>query len=184
VPDPPKTKSKIKVNTEIVKRGGETTPAKPSKEEIAKEQERQERAAADQRRAVARRLQAKTRSLVNTLGDSLSSSTAVEMPGPGGMAYINYRQFVKTEYEDAWIPPESVVDESATVRASVTIRRDGTVLDDKIVGPSGIPGLDKSVEAALDRVRLKGLRPFPEGARDAQRVFTIVFNLKSKRNTG
>jgi hypothetical protein len=36
----------------------------------------------------------------------------------------------------------------------------------------------------LDRVRAKGLPPFPDGATDTQRTYFIDFNLKERRSTG
>jgi hypothetical protein len=39
--------------------------------------------------------------------------------------------------------------------------------------------VDKSVQRTLDRVTF--IAPFPEGAKDKQRTYTINFNLKAKR---
>ena len=44
--------------------------------------------------------------------------------------------------------------------------------------------MDKSVQNALDRVKRSGLPPFPQGARDDERTFTIEFNLQAKRQIG
>ena len=89
---------------------------------------------------------------------------------------------VKTYYDRAWIDPEEVSEDAATVKVKVTIARDGAVLSDSVIKRSGIPSLDKSVENALGRVRQ--LPPFPEGAKEAQRTFIINFNLKAKRLIG
>jgi TonB family protein len=102
--------------------------------------------------------------------------------GTGGEAYANYSQAIKTTYTDAWITPEDVNDESATVQVTVTIARDGRVTSSSILKTSGIGALDKSVQNVLDRVRK--LPPFPEGAKDLQRTFKLNFNLKSKRSLG
>jgi outer membrane biosynthesis protein TonB len=58
------------------------------------------------------------------------------------------------------------------------IRRDGTVVEARIVKPSGIRAMDKSVERALE---LKFIAPFPEDAKDSERLFYINFDLKTKR---
>ena len=104
------------------------------------------------------------------------------MLGPGGEAYANYSQVVKSIYDRAWIDPEEVTDEQATVQVKLVVYRDGTIKSDWIVNRSGIPALDKSVQSALDRVR--EVPRFPEGAKESERVFIINFNLKAKRLTG
>lgn len=107
--------------------------------------------------------------------------TAVETWGPGGEAYANYGTFVKAVYDDAWaILGEA--DENATAWATVTIARDGRVTHSYISRRSGNALLDHSVEVTLEKVKF--VAPFPEGAREKSRVFTIKFNLKSKRSFG
>ena len=66
----------------------------------------------------------------------------------------------------------------------MVIGRDGSVNADSIVKRSGVPALDKSVQNALDRVRIRGLPPFPDGAKENQRTYIINFNLKAKRLIG
>ena len=53
----------------------------------------------------------------------------------------------------------------------MVLLRSGEVLSARISRRSGLPALDKSVEAALNRV--KRVAPFPEGSKDEQRSFTI-----------
>src|SRR5439155_20488124 len=101
---------------------------------------------------------------------------------PGGAAYDNYYQVVKPIYDRAWIDTEDVSDDDATVQVKVIIARDGRVISDAIVKRSGVPALDESIQNALDRVRQ--LPPFPEGAKEAERIFIINFNLKAKRLLG
>ena len=64
----------------------------------------------------------------------------------------------------------------------MTIQKSGEILSARISKRSGFPALDKSVEAAIARV--KRVRPFPEGATEDQRTYVIPFNLKAKRQTG
>jgi TonB family protein len=64
----------------------------------------------------------------------------------------------------------------------VTIASDGTVITARIVTPSGDAGVDNSIQRALDRVTF--IAPFPEGAKEKERIFIIKFNLKAKRMLG
>lgn len=121
---------------------------------------------------------------LRNLRQNLSSSTEIEMPGPGGggVPYANFLQAVKTIYTDAWIVPDGVTDDEATATASVTIARDGTVVEARIIKSSGNALADRSVQATLDRVRIAV--PLPAGAKENQRTVTIKFNVKAKRLLG
>jgi TonB family protein len=113
-----------------------------------------------------------------------SSSTKIEMSGPGGggPAYANYAQYVKSKYTLAWNDPEEVSDEEATAKVRVTIASDGTVVSARIIQYSGNGAIDRSVQDALDRVPF--IAPFPEGAKERERTYTLSFNLKAKRLLG
>jgi TonB family protein len=116
-----------------------------------------------------------------TLREGLSSSTNVELPdgpGGGGMPYANFLDALKKIYTDAWLLPDGVTDDSATATASVTIARDGRVLDARVIAPSGNALADQSVEAVLRRVT--HAVPLPEGAKESQRTVKIKFNVKAK----
>ena len=119
---------------------------------------------------------------LQNLNNGLSKGTVVEINGPGGPAYANYAQWVKTVYEDAWDPADDLMDEDSTAQVTVTIAKNGDVITARLVKRSGVPALDKSVQRALDKVRF--VAPFPEGAKEDQRTFNINFNLKAKRLTG
>jgi TonB family protein len=54
------------------------------------------------------------------------------------------------------------------------------VISARIITPSGDPGVDASVQHTLDRVPF--IAPFPEGAKEKERTYTINFNLKAKRS--
>ena len=99
-------------------------------------------------------------------------------PGGGGVPYANFLDGVRKDYTDAWIVPEGVTDDQATAIASVTIQRDGTVLEAHILTPSGNALADQSVEAVLRRV--KRTVPLPDGAKENQRTVKIKFNVKAK----
>jgi len=64
----------------------------------------------------------------------------------------------------------------------VVISRDGTVVSARIIQPSGNAVLDKSVERAM--LRVPTVPPFPEGAKDNERIYQINYNLKAKRSIG
>jgi TonB family protein len=125
-------------------------------------------------------LLAAVRGTTSTLGKSLSSSTKIELNGPGGggVPYANFLDAVRKIYTDAWLVPDDVTDDSAVATASVTIARDGTVLSSRIIVPSGNPRADHSVEAVLNRVTFAV--PLPETAKENQRTVKIQFSVKAK----
>jgi TonB family protein len=170
VPDKP-AKRLPNINTDLVTRAADD-PAKTRADAEARERERAEAEA--RRHAFAGAL--------NRITDIAASSTEVTIPGPGGQAYANYAQVVKSVYTHAWIVPADVNDDQATTTASVTIARDGTVLDARITRQSGNAAVDASVRRTLERVTF--VAPFPVGATEAKRTFTIKFNLKAKRQLG
>lgn len=110
----------------------------------------------------------------------VGSGSATETIISGVNSSYDYRQAVKAAYDGAWLVPDDVADEDATVKVSVTISRTGTVVSSEILKRSGTPSLDASIAGLLDRVQTIG-RPFPDGDQEAQRTFTINFNLRSKR---
>jgi len=122
---------------------------------------------------------------LKNISSGLTSSLQVEMPtgpngpGGGGPSYANYGQVVRKIYTDAWRIPEDATDDEATVKVSVTIARAGNVIASRIIKSSGSPLVDRSIQATLDRVTF--VAPFPEGAKDSQRTFTISFSLKAKK---
>ena len=190
VEKPAPQKSGIKVSNTVVKRTSEKDKedkVRAEAEAKAKSQaeaKAREKAAADARRRAAQQMEARLNGAFESLSKNLSSGTTIEPLGPTGEAYADYGQVVKSYYDQAWIDPEDVSEDAATVKVKVVIRRDGTVTLDSIQKRSGVPTLDKSVQNALDRVRLRGLPPFPEGAKESQRIYIINFNLKAKRLIG
>ena len=177
-----KAKPEIKVEGKIIRRSTNKTPEKSPVKKEEDDSKTQARAVAEARRHTAQQLLARINGSSERISENLSPGTTIEPLGPGGEAYANYAQVVKTYYDRAWIDPQEVSEDAATVKVKVTIARDGAVLSDSVIKRSGIPSLDKSVENALGRVRQ--LPPFPEGAKEAQRTFIINFNLKAKRLIG
>ncbi len=135
---------------------------------------------ADARKRAAALIGATARSL----RDDIAPGTTIEPlgPGGGGEVYAPYDQAVQSVYWHAWRPPEDTASDAAITKATVTIASDGTVLSARIIKPSGDATVDRSVQQALDRVTY--VAPFPEGAKEKQRTYTIKFDLKARRLTG
>jgi TonB family protein len=182
-PKPKKEPHKVVIDPESLKpvkhKAKKVPPTEPTDAQAQAEERAQARADA---RAAQRRAEAFGQ-VTSTLSHSLSSQTPVEMSGPGGggPAVANYRDIVATKYTDAWAPPADLDADVATVSVTVTIARDGSVMSARITRPSGNKVMDNSIQNTLDNVTF--ISPFPEGVGDAQRTFTIKFNLQAKRNS-
>jgi TonB family protein len=120
---------------------------------------------------------ARVNSVLNAIGQSISSSTRIEIPGPGGAAFADYAQVVELRYRQAWSPPRDLADNTATVTVTVVIRRNGDVEAFTITRRSRHGALDQSVERLGN---IKFIAPFPDGARDQKRTFIINFNLSTQ----
>ena len=115
-----------------------------------------------------------SRNTASRLNSKLTPKTTIAVPGPGGEAFANYSQVVISIYQQQWIKPIGI-EQTATVKASVIIARDGRVVSARITKLSGNRTVDESVEQVLQRV--KTVAPFPEGATDATRTFDLSFEL-------
>jgi TonB family protein len=143
-------------------------------------QEAEDRRIADARRRAAAAIGSTARSLKdNVTATSIDTNYG---PGGGGEAYANYGQVVKSIYERAWLPADDATNEEAITKVTVVINRDGKVASARIVRGSGDASVDTSVQRTLDRVIF--IAPFPDGAREQTRTYTINFNLKAKRLMG
>ena len=169
-PEPkPAEKPKIQVNTQLVTRA---TPKNSPKASPRDDSQEKARALALAARNAARALK----------NNNITSATEIDMPGNSSVAYANYAAVVKSVYEQEWVPPDDVQNDDANVKVTVTIARDGTVISARVLTPSGDAGVDASVQRTLDRVTF--IAPFPEGATEQERTYTINFNLKAKRSLG
>jgi len=148
-----------------------------------RETERQIRNAAEARRAKALGLLADAQQLTHGLPSSHTAVT-LEGPGDGGVPYGNFLSGVQRVYERDWRPrvPRGVTEMEVSAMASVTIGRDGTVLEAKLSRSSGNHEVDESVVATLQNVRQAV--PLPERAKESQRTITIEFNVKPKHSIG
>jgi periplasmic protein TonB len=157
-------------------------PITRSSTDKAQAQAQAQAQAAKERELANKRLAQQLGKTINALKAGFSQGTAIETSGPGGEAYADYSQFVKAIYEDAWLVTDDLTDDDSTARVTVTIAKSGHVISARIEKRSGNSTLDKSVQRALDKVKF--VAPFPAGAKDDLRTFTINFNLKAKRLLG
>jgi TonB family protein len=142
--------------------------------------EREQRRIAERNERIARAIGASA----VALRDDIAPGTTLEAlgPGGGGAVYASYDQVVRSIYWQSWIAPQDAASDHAIVYATVTIASDGTVLSARITKPSGDASVDRSIQDTLERVTY--IRPFPEGAKDKQRTYTLKFDLKAKRLSG
>ena len=121
----------------------------------------------------------------STLREGFASGTKVDVGGPGGAAYADYLSYVDAIYRDAWdrtLPQDILADDSTSI-VSVTIARNGRVINSKILRKSGDATIDRVVQKTLSRVTTIG-HPFPAGAKDEERTFTIELNFRKRRVAG
>jgi TonB family protein len=71
-----------------------------------------------------------------------------------------------------------MANDDAVTTVKITVASDGTVVNARIITPSGDAKSDDSVRRALDRVT--SVPPLPDKSQ-AERDFVISFNLKAKR---
>jgi TonB family protein len=119
---------------------------------------------------------------IRKLTSTLAGDGAVQIaPGADhGEAVSNYRDIVYSMYYNAWQPPSSLTDDSATVTARVTINHNGRVTSHEITKPSSNAAANKSIENALDSVTF--VLEFPAGSKDTERTYSIKFDITAKRS--
>ena len=129
---------------------------------------------------------AEIQSALENLKDGLSSATKIGITGPGGEAYAGYeivlQSIYKKHYDQALAAAGDIATGHSAVEVSVVIARSGDVISSRLVNPSGNSALDKLVRRVLETVTY--IRPFPEGSKDSERTFTIIFDLKPQRAIG
>ena len=175
-PNPKKPqKHTVKVNlTEIRKKPATSTPPKSANSDSSADKELAKAVAA-------------LKGTAQGIRNNTSGSTSIQLgPGGGGPTYASYnseiQRIYKQRYDLALSSAGNIGGEQASVEASITIARDGRVVSTRIVTPSRNAALNKLVERVLDSVST--LRPFPEGAKDAQRTLNIIFELTPRQGLG
>ena len=123
---------------------------------------------------------------LEALSKGIPGPVGVEVPGPGGQAFINYRDLVASayqrQYKQALALAGDIARGDASVDVEIDIDRSGRVLTKKITRRSGNAALDKLAQRVLDGVT--EIAPFPPGASDEHRAFNLTFELKADRLAG
>jgi TonB family protein len=112
---------------------------------------------------------------LTSLSHNLSRSTRIDMPGNGTQASASYRSVVQSIYLRAIVAnmPTQVANNGETTLVRVTIARDGTVISATITSRSGDSAWDDAVQRTINQVTT--IAPFPEGATEDQRTYTVEF---------
>jgi len=153
-------------------------PAEPRKPEVSTKLVTRNASKTSSHTAAANAARAKAfQSALKRLKGGLSSGTVVDAPGTGSVAYGSYKDALGSIYYDAWVP-EGGGDDEANTYVRITVAADGTVIDARIITPSGDEKMDNSIRRALQRVT--EVPPLPDQSK-VQQEFTIMFNLKAKR---
>jgi TonB family protein len=124
------------------------------------------------------KLRAEALKAARALKRNLTSATTVDMPGNSSAAYAPYKDALATIYYNAWITPDDTANDEANTTVKITVASDGTVVNARIITPSGDAKADDSVQRALERVT--SVPPLPDKSK-AEQDFVISFNLKAKR---
>ncbi|HUA64430.1 MAG TPA: energy transducer TonB [Alphaproteobacteria bacterium] len=117
---------------------------------------------------------------LNSLKNSLSSGTHIDVPGNGAAAMANYATVVRSVYLRAFSANlTDGISGKNHVLVKVTIARDGTVISSSITSPSGDSALDDAVQHTLNQVTF--IAPFPDGATEDQRSYPLNFDPQAAR---
>jgi TonB family protein len=168
---------------EAIKRGARDdtalkTAQADAEAKAAVEQERRDRLAAENAR---KKWQAVLSGASTSLATKFAPSTQIDMPGPEREAFAPYFLYLHNLYDANWKRPQAIAQSLASVHAEITIERDGTLKDFRILTPSGVREMDESVREVLSRYRR--LRPLPPECADPEKIFTIRFSLTADSPT-
>ncbi len=186
-PAPPATpaKSTIKIadTKNLVSRKSEAEAK--AKQQAEAEDRAQAMAAAKAAQQAHLQHAARIKSILGGVQGGLSSPVDINIDaggGPNAAAFLDYGQMMVRIYEQAWLVPPNLNESVSVVGVTVTVARNGRVLDCQVIKPCGNSSVDKSVRETLQKVLQ--FEPFPASFRESQRTFNIDFNLKAKRTTG
>ena len=105
--------------------------------------------------------------------------------GPGGPAQMSYdlaiAKIYESEFKKRSIPTRG---NEPPVEVEVTVRRDGTVMGDRITKRSGRNQFDRAVQDVLNTVKKNKVIPFPADFKSETRTIQINFNLDDSLNNG
>jgi protein TonB len=182
-PKPPEVKPKPKPKPKPKINFNATTPkVDPAREKREAESRATKRELDAQRKNAAKR-QREMNEALDSLGDNLNQRLDINANLVGGSALGNYRLWVRTAYNKAWVQPSDGGNSRSATRVKVVVNLDGTVASATVIGASGNQGLDQSVRDALKRVSRIQRRP-PAETTTGERTFIINFNLKDGRISG
>ncbi len=167
----------------IVRTGDDKVKAKAEAE--AREAAREAAAAARAEAAYQAKLAKAFGGATSNLREGFASGTKVDVGGPGGAAFADYRMFVQAIYQETWerLLPQDILADDTTSLISVTISRSGRIINSRVLRRSSETAVDRIVQKTLNSVTTIG-HPFPSGAKDEERTFTIEFNFRKRRTTG
>ena len=105
--------------------------------------------------------------------------------GPGGAARMSYDLAVAKIYESEF-KKKSITTRGnePPVEVEVTVRRDGTVMGERITKKSGRAQFDRAVQDVLNTVKRRKVIPFPDNFKSDERTIRINFNLDDSLNNG
>ncbi len=175
--------NKVKVSAKEVESGQKERRQREQEQERVEAEEARRAAVESERqlRELSENRRKATERAVGRLAKGLSSGVNIDLP-VGGESYAGYASALGQLYKSAWsrFKPSTTSREVLLVRVEVTIARDGTIVSARVVTPSGVADVDRSVERALREV--SRAPEFPKTNRDTQRLFPITFQLDG--NTG
>lgn len=167
----------------IVRTSDDKVKAKAEAE--AREAAREAAAAARAEAAYQSKLAKAFGGATSNLREGFASGTKVDVGGPGGQAYADYRMFVQAVYQETWerLLPQDILADDTTSLISVTISRSGRIINSRVVTRSRDTAIDRIVQRTLKDVTTIG-RPFPSAAKDEERTFEILFTFRKRRIAG
>lgn len=143
---------------------------------------------AEARKARQRQYLQNQRDIAARLGQAASGiqshtgeAVSITLPaGSSGPAFADYLLYLTKLYQETWQAnsPHGAPPDAPEARARVVVGRNGRVISWEVIRPSGVRSIDAAVERLLRRV--DKVRPFPDGATEDSRTFTIVFHVDTE----
>lgn len=178
-PKPEKTESQFNLNS-AKKETIKTAPRQPSESDNARAAAAER---ANQAAKLAQVLEGTKKALQGT-GSRVGINYS-DIIGPGGSAQMSYDLAIAKIYEGEFkkrsIPTRG---NEPPVEVEVTVRRDGTVMGDRITKRSGRSQFDRAVQDVLNTVKKNKVIPFPADFKSETRTIQIHFNLEDSLNNG